>query len=64
MNVAVIGLGLIGGSLLRALAAEGHFVSGYDLDPQTRAAAGALAKAATLPQSADPATRGIAFKGE
>ena len=36
MDVAVIGLGLIGGSLLRALAAGGHRVTGYDADPATR----------------------------
>jgi prephenate dehydrogenase len=36
MNAAVIGLGLIGGSLLRALAAGGHDVVGYDADPGTR----------------------------
>jgi prephenate dehydrogenase len=39
VNVAVIGIGLIGGSLLRALAASGHWVIGYDLDPATRAMA-------------------------
>ena len=39
MNVAVVGMGLIGGSLLRALAAGGHAVIGYDLDPATRAMA-------------------------
>jgi prephenate dehydrogenase len=39
VNVAVIGMGLIGGSLLRALAAAGHWVIGYDLDPATRAMA-------------------------
>ena len=39
MDVAVIGLGLIGGSLLRALAARGHKVVGYDADPATRATA-------------------------
>ncbi|XVU25230.1 prephenate dehydrogenase [Actinoplanes sp. CA-054009] len=39
MNVTVIGLGLIGGSLLRALDASGHRVTGYDADPETRAAA-------------------------
>ncbi|GAA1748576.1 prephenate dehydrogenase/arogenate dehydrogenase family protein [Luedemannella helvata] len=39
MDVAVIGLGLIGGSLLRALAAGGHRVIGYDADPATRAMA-------------------------
>ncbi len=64
MKVAVIGLGLIGGSLLRALAAHGHHVAGYDIGPQTREAARALAKAAALPPSADPATRSIAFKGQ
>lgn len=36
MNVAVIGLGLIGGSLLRALAAAGHRVTGFDADEATR----------------------------
>jgi prephenate dehydrogenase len=36
VNVSVLGLGLIGGSLLRALAAQGHPVTGYDLDPATR----------------------------
>lgn len=39
VNVAVIGMGLIGGSLLRALAEAGHWVIGYDLDPSTRAMA-------------------------
>ena len=39
MNVAVIGLGLIGGSVLRALAGAGHRVLGYDADPATRATA-------------------------
>ena len=39
MNVAVIGIGLIGGSLLRALAMAGHWAIGYDLDPSTRAMA-------------------------
>ncbi|GAA2882339.1 putative prephenate dehydrogenase TyrA [Actinoplanes cyaneus] len=36
MRIAVIGLGLIGGSLLRALAAAGHEVTGFDADPATR----------------------------
>jgi prephenate dehydrogenase len=36
VDVAVIGLGLIGGSLLRALAAAGHRVTGFDADPATR----------------------------
>jgi prephenate dehydrogenase len=39
VDVAVIGLGLIGGSLLRALAGAGHRVLGYDADPATRATA-------------------------
>jgi prephenate dehydrogenase len=39
VNVAVIGLGLIGGSLLQALAARGHPVVGFDADPATRATA-------------------------
>jgi prephenate dehydrogenase len=39
MRTAVVGLGLIGGSLLRALAAAGHQVIGYDADPATREAA-------------------------
>lgn len=39
VNVAVIGLGLIGGSLLRALAAAGHQVTGFDTDEATRARA-------------------------
>ena len=41
VDVAVIGLGLIGGSLLRALAAGGHRMTGYDADPATRELAGA-----------------------
>lgn len=39
MDVAVIGLGLIGGSAVRALAAAGHRVLGFDADPATRATA-------------------------
>ncbi|MCW6004122.1 prephenate dehydrogenase/arogenate dehydrogenase family protein, partial [Micromonospora sp. CPCC 205371] len=39
MDIAVLGLGLIGGSVLRALAAAGHAVLGYDADPATRATA-------------------------
>lgn len=39
MKIAVIGLGLIGGSLLRALALAGHEVYGHDADPATRATA-------------------------
>lgn len=36
----MIGLGLIGGSLLRALAAAGHEVTGYDREAATRTLAG------------------------
>jgi prephenate dehydrogenase len=39
VDIAVLGLGLIGGSVLRALAAAGHAVLGYDADPATRATA-------------------------
>lgn len=39
-HVAVLGLGLIGGSLLRRLTDLGTRVTGYDADPATRAAAG------------------------
>lgn len=42
MDVAVLGLGLIGGSMLRALAAAGHRAIGYDTDPATRVAARAI----------------------
>jgi prephenate dehydrogenase len=37
VDVAVIGLGLIGGSVLRGLAAAGHRLLGYDADPAVRA---------------------------
>jgi prephenate dehydrogenase len=36
VRIAVIGLGLIGGSLLRALDRAGHDVVGFDADPATR----------------------------
>jgi prephenate dehydrogenase len=39
VDVAVIGLGLIGGSVLTALAAGQHRVLGFDADPATRATA-------------------------
>jgi prephenate dehydrogenase len=39
VDVAVIGLGLIGGSVLQALAARGHRVVGFDADPATRGTA-------------------------
>ena len=47
MDVAVIGLGLIGGSLLQALAARGHRAIGFDADPATRANARTAAARAT-----------------
>ncbi|MFG3342600.1 prephenate dehydrogenase [Glycomyces sp. NPDC048151] len=50
MRVAVVGLGLIGGSAALALADAGHDVLGYDPDPATRDAA-----AARLPVTGDPA---------
>ena len=40
-SVAVVGLGLIGGSIARALAGQGLAVSGYDAAPGTRQAAAA-----------------------
>jgi prephenate dehydrogenase len=59
VNVAVIGLGLIGGSLVRALAAHGHRVIGYDQGAGTREEARALAKAVTAPRVADPSARPV-----
>jgi prephenate dehydrogenase len=47
VDVAVIGLGLIGGSLMQALAARGHAVVGFDADPATRATARTAAARAT-----------------
>lgn len=44
-SAAVVGLGLIGGSVLRALAGAGLTVRGYDADPATRAAARAAGSA-------------------
>lgn len=50
MDVAVLGLGLIGGSLLRALAADGaRRVHGYDADPPTRDVARHAARDAARP---------------
>ncbi|GAA2493323.1 prephenate dehydrogenase [Winogradskya humida] len=63
VNVAVIGLGLIGGSLLRALAAHGHHVTGYDLASSTRAEATAMARAAGAHHFADPSIRPVEIKG-
>jgi prephenate dehydrogenase len=50
MRVAVVGLGLIGGSAALALAEAGHDVLGFDPDPATRGAA-----AAHFPVTGDPA---------
>lgn len=54
MNIAIVGLGLIGGSLLRALRAGGHSVVGFDADPATRelAAAAGFEVAAGAAQAA------------
>jgi prephenate dehydrogenase len=46
-TVTVIGLGLIGGSVLRAAAHAGHECRGFDHDPATRAAARAAGSAPT-----------------
>ncbi|MFI5493403.1 prephenate dehydrogenase/arogenate dehydrogenase family protein [Actinoplanes sp. NPDC051859] len=43
MNVTILGLGLIGGSLLHALTAHGHAVTGFDLSAETRTAARSFA---------------------
>lgn len=67
-TVTVIGLGLIGGSVLRAAARAGHDCRGFDHDPATRAAARAarsaptpdrhdVATAPALPQDGGPALR-------
>lgn len=50
MRVAVLGLGLIGGSAALALAGAGHDVLGFDPDPAARDAA-----AAHFPVTGDPA---------
>lgn len=55
MNVAVLGLGLIGGSVALAARAGGARVVGFDPDPQTRAkalAVGAVESAAEQPERA------------
>jgi prephenate dehydrogenase len=49
-RVSVIGLGLIGGSLVRGLAAAGHQAFGYDTNPTTRATA--RTAAARAPENA------------
>jgi prephenate dehydrogenase len=49
-RVSVIGLGLIGGSLVRGLAAAGHHALGFDTNPTTRATA--RTAAAKAPENA------------
>ena len=48
VDIGVIGLGLIGGSLAQALARSGHQVFGHDIDPGTRATARTAAAQAPL----------------
>jgi prephenate dehydrogenase len=52
-RVAVLGLGLIGGSLLRRLDALGVDATGYDADPATRDAAGAVGSVAAAVTGTD-----------
>lgn len=55
MNVAVLGLGLIGGSVALAARASGASVVGFDPDPRTRAKAlqaGAVQRAVEQPEQA------------
>lgn len=48
MRVAIVGLGLVGGSLARALSARGHHVIGVDGAPARRRARAARAVSATM----------------
>jgi prephenate dehydrogenase len=57
MRVAIAGLGLIGGSIARALAAAGHHVTGLDAPPVLRRASKARVIAATAASAAEAATR-------
>jgi prephenate dehydrogenase len=60
-HVAVLGLGLIGGSLLRRLAELGTAVTGYDADPAARATAiTTLADAASTWPTAAPGLASVA----
>ncbi|WP_239117979.1 prephenate dehydrogenase [Paractinoplanes ferrugineus] len=63
MKVAVIGLGLIGGSLLKALAAAGHAVTGYDTDPVTRELAGAADSIAEAVEGAEIVALAVPLPG-
>lgn len=58
MDIAVIGLGLIGGSLLRALAGSGHTMWGFDADPAIRATA-RTAAAQAAPHARWQVTSGV-----
>ncbi|HYN97793.1 MAG TPA: NAD(P)-binding domain-containing protein, partial [Pilimelia sp.] len=60
MDVAVIGLGLIGGSVLRARAGRGVPTRGYDADPATRALARTAAGAAPRWRVADSVPDAVA----
>ncbi|HEX6077319.1 MAG TPA: prephenate dehydrogenase/arogenate dehydrogenase family protein [Micromonosporaceae bacterium] len=57
-STCVIGLGLIGGSLLRALSATGHQVSGYDASPDIRALARASGPGWRIAETVDEAMAG------
>ncbi len=59
-HVAIIGLGLIGSSIARAVAERlpDLAVSGYDADPATRATARALSLASRIAETAGEAVRG------
>lgn len=59
-RLAIIGLGLIGGSLARALRAAGavEHISGYDIDPEQRRAALELGVVDSAPDSAVAAVQG------
>ena len=60
-RVAVLGLGLIGGSLLRRLADLEIPATGYDADPATRAAAGAAGSVAEAIDGADLVVLAVAL---
>jgi prephenate dehydrogenase len=58
-TAGVLGLGLIGGSVLRALAGAGLTVRGYDADPATRASARAAGSAGGLFEPAGARSGGL-----
>ncbi len=57
-RIAVIGLGLLGGSVARAAQAHAIAVTGYDADPEVRARARAIALADAIADSAVEAVSG------